>query len=155
MSDELQQIKDLSEFNSSNKGQKFDLSGLQCFAKCVGCYDGDTVTLTFPFANEHYYSSCRCMGYNTAEIRTKDPEEKRKGLEARDLLRDLILDSIVYVKFGPNDKYGRPLATIYTVRTKKSGIRRKQKIMVGECIKDVLIKAGLAAEYYGKGEKKY
>jgi len=155
MSSESQQIKNLRPFDSQNKGKKFNLDGLQCFAKCVGCYDGDTVTLAFPFADDFYYSSCRCMGYNTAGIRTKDPEEKRKGLRARDFLRDLILDKVVWVEFGPNDKYGRPLATISPVHIKKSRLTRRQKIIVGECIRDTLIMAGLAVEYYGKGEKKW
>ena len=148
------EIAQLNEYDSKNKGKKLDLNGVKCYAKCVGCYDGDTVTLVFPFADDYYYSSCRCMGYNTAEIRTKDSDEKKRGIEARDMLRELILDKIVFVEFGPNDKYGRPLATIHTLKNTKP-MFRKSKLIIDRCIKDILIEAGMAQEYYGKGEKRY
>lgn len=152
---ELANIAALEEFNTENKGRKFDLNGLKCFAKCVKVYDGDTCTLTFPWGGEYYFTSVRCYGYNTAEIRSKDALEKLKGIEARDRVRELILNSPVWVEFYLNDKYGRPLANIHIIEVKKNKLTRKSRVLIKSSLKDILISEGLAAEYYGRGEKAF
>jgi endonuclease YncB( thermonuclease family) len=52
-------------------------------------------------------------GYDTPEIKSKDIEEKKKAIEARDILRDKILGKYVYIQFGQFCKYGRILGTVY------------------------------------------
>ena len=151
--DASKQIDKLGEYGATNKGLKFDLKGVKCMAKCVGVYDGDTITLTFPFANNYYYASCRCYGYNCAEIRTSDSDEKAKGIIARDRVRELILDKIVYVEFGANDKYGRPLATVHTTTIKKRMLR--SRVVIGGSLSDILLSENLARVYYGEGEKEF
>jgi endonuclease YncB( thermonuclease family) len=157
------QIEELGEYNATNKGLKFDLKGVKCMAKCVGVYDGDTITLTFPFANNYYYASCRCYGYNCAEIRTSDSDEKAKGIIARDRVRELILGKIVYVEFGANDKYGRPLATVHTTTqattqtTTHTATTRtpRNRVVIGGSLSDILLSENLARVYYGEGEKEF
>ncbi len=156
------QIDELGEYNATNKGLKFDLKGVKCMAKCVGVYDGDTITLTFPFANNYYYASCRCYGYNCAEIRTSDSDEKAKGIIARDRVRELILGKIVYVEFGANDKYGRPLATVHTTTqattqttTQTTSRTPRNRVVIGGSLSDILLSENLARVYYGEGEKEF
>jgi endonuclease YncB( thermonuclease family) len=139
-------------------------------AKCVGVYDGDTITLTFPFANNYYYASCRCYGYNCAEIRTSDIDEKAKGIIARDRVRELILGKIVYVEFGANDKYGRPLVTVHTTTqatthtttqatthttTQTTTRTPRNRVVIGGSLSDILLSENLARVYYGEGEKEF
>jgi endonuclease YncB( thermonuclease family) len=114
----------------------FSFEGKEFLCKCVGVYDGDTVTVVFkPFENEPIYRySIRLSGIDTPEIRTKNPDEKKKGLEVRDILRNEILDKLITIKCGKFDKYGRLLADI---------------IYKGENINKWLISKGLAYEYNG------
>jgi endonuclease YncB( thermonuclease family) len=105
-------INKLKECNT--KTPKFTLEGYHTSAKCVKCYDADTVHLVFgaPGTNNLYKWNCRLLGIDSAEIRSKDPEEKAYAIKARDYLRELILDKIVDVTCQEFDKYGRVLVTI-------------------------------------------
>ncbi len=78
-------------------------------AKVIKVYDGDTVTLG---TRHHVRYSCRLAGIDTAEIRTKNPEEKAKAIESRDFLRSIIMDEVVDVEVISLDKYGRILAKL-------------------------------------------
>ena len=94
-------------------------------AKIVDVYDGDTCRIAFGYptsAPAHTQTivmkSCRLSGIDTPEIRTKNLKEKERGLLARDCLKSIVLnssssDQLVYVRFEKDDKYGRPLVTIY------------------------------------------
>jgi endonuclease YncB( thermonuclease family) len=97
-----------------NKTPKFSLDGIETTAKCVKCYDADTVHLVFgvPGTENLYKWTCRLLGIDSAEIRSKNPDEKLHAIKARDYLRNLILDKIVEVKCQKFDKYGRVLVTI-------------------------------------------
>jgi endonuclease YncB( thermonuclease family) len=52
------------------------------------------------------------LHYNSVEIKSKNPEEKAKAIEARDYLRSLILDKIVEIEISNIDKYGRLLGVV-------------------------------------------
>lgn len=99
----------------SVKTPKWSFNGTCVTAKCVKVYDGDTATFVFiPYTECKPCSfSCRFNGYNSAEIKTKDAEEKAKAIAARDYLASLILNKIVKLKLGPFDKYGRILVDVY------------------------------------------
>ena len=96
------------------KTPKFSLKGIECEAKCVKVYDGDTAQFVFrPFSGySHYRFSCRMTGYNSAEIKGGTAEEKSRAIAARDALKGLILDKIVTLQIGDFDKYGRPLVNV-------------------------------------------
>ena len=53
------------------------------------------------------------MGIDTPEIRTKDKDEKVRGYEARDRLRELILGKTVRIRSFGKGKYGRWLVDIW------------------------------------------
>ena len=81
----------------------------------------------------------RLVGINTPESRTRNLEEKTLGLAAKAFLKEVIAesDSIEFLSHGTG-KYGRVLATLYSVKGgKKTDIN---KLMVRE---------GHAREYHG------
>lgn len=104
----------------------FTFDGKEFLCKCINVYDGDTVTVAFrPFYNEEtkigdktiYKYNIRLSGIDTPEIRTKNLDEKRKGIEIRDLLRKKILNKFITIRCGNFDKYGRLLGDIYDENT--------------------------------------
>ena len=99
--------------DASDTPSWFNLEGDMIRAKVIDVYDGDTVTLVFQFGDKIWKDKCRLTGINTPEIRTRDPDEKVRGLEARNWLRTKILNKKVWVECGSWDKYGRLLGTIY------------------------------------------
>jgi micrococcal nuclease len=90
----------------------FSLKGYKTDAKVVKVYDGDTVHVVFSYFNTYYKWTCRIAHVDTPELRTKDPEEKKKGYEVRDKLRELIQGKIVQLTCHEFDKYGRLLVDI-------------------------------------------
>ena len=77
-------------------------------------------------------------GYNSAEIRTKNVDEKKVALQAKQYVADLILDEIVVAELGDFDKYGRVLVNFPNIN-----------------LCERMIAGGYGAAYTGKGEKKY
>ena len=78
-------------------------------------YDGDTVTgdVDLGFGIWIKKQKFRLMGIDTPEIRTKDKDEKVRGYEARDRLRELILGKTVRIRSFGKGKYGRWLVDIW------------------------------------------
>jgi len=103
----------LNRFTS--KTTKFSLSGYKTFAKCVHVYDGDTCHIVFkmPNSNEYYKWIIRIIGIDTPELKSKNANEKKAAIEARDFIRNLILDKIIMVECLDFDKYGRLLGELY------------------------------------------
>lgn len=132
----------LEECTYSNT-PKFKLSGRHR-AKCVKVYDGDTITVAACFFNDGiaYRESCRCLRYNTAEIRSSNPEEKEKAIKARDYLKSLIYNKMIEIDISvdDDDPYRRPLVEVYCD---------------GKNINDMMLASGLAMPYNGTGEKKW
>lgn len=106
---------------------KVQFNGLECLAKVVKVYDGDTVTLVWH--SEKYDTfikkSCRLGNYNTAEIKGGTETTRATAIEARDYLTSLICDcdnsdvmtcnkKLVKVQFYINEPaYQRPLICLY------------------------------------------
>tara|TARA_B100000989_G_scaffold280809_1_gene244531 strand:+ start:1094 stop:1435 length:342 start_codon:yes stop_codon:yes gene_type:complete len=84
-------------------------------AKITSVYDGDTVTgdVDLGFGIWIKKQKFRLMGIDTPEIRTKDKDEKVRGYEARDRLRELILGKTVRIRSFGKGKYGRWLVDIW------------------------------------------
>lgn len=93
----------------------FSLNGYVVEGKVTSVYDGDSVTIIFPFHNEFYTWKCRLSGIDTPELRTKNLKEKEYGYKVRDILREKILNKKVTINCGPFDKYGRLLTTIICI----------------------------------------
>jgi endonuclease YncB( thermonuclease family) len=78
-----------------------------------GVYDGDTVWLTVDVGFRlSFTDSFRLVGIDTPEIRTSDEDEKKRGYEARDALRNLMRDKKLKVQTTKSGKYGRWLARL-------------------------------------------
>ena len=140
---------------------EWTLKGRVEFAKCFDVYDGDTFKVIFSVDGDCYWHiACRAQGINTAEINSRDPVEKEKAIAARTQLRSLILGKIIVIKFGEFDKYGRPLADAF-VRADGHPLNPEddrsaaEYILSGELlnVNKFMIRSGMAAEYWGSGEK--
>ena len=107
-----QNIRQMELTSATDKTPPFSLNGLITNAKCTKCYDADTVHLVFHHQNKLSRWTCRLIGIDSAEIKSKDQEEKKFAIISRDYLKDMILDKIVSIKCGKFDKYGRLLVTI-------------------------------------------
>lgn len=114
--------------------------------KCISVYDGDTVNLVLPFRGKYYKQRCRLQGIDCAEIRTKNFEEKKLGLIARDWLTRRIFNKKIWIKCSEYDKYGRLLVTLYL--DKKHWLRK-------ESINDLMVEKQLAYVYDGKSKKSF
>lgn len=117
---------------------KFTLDGITCLVRIVKIYDGDTFDVIFPFKGDYYQVSCRAYGYNTAELRSHDENEKIAGYKARDFLREKILNKIFQAEFKAFDKYGRPMIILHLEDT---------------TLDKLMITTGHAKEYFGQGQK--
>ena len=86
----------------------------------------------------------RFMGINTPESRTRDLEEKARGLAAKDRVKQL-LEGCSNIKLNSHGvgKYGRCLGELFidTVDGKEC--------LTLESINELLIKEGHAVEYHG------
>ena len=99
--------------NGTINTKLFTLENLKCNAKCVKCYDADTIHIVIYFGNELQRFKCRLIGIDSAEIKSKNEKEKQHAIKAKEYLEKLILDKIIFVHCGLFDKYGRLLINIY------------------------------------------
>ena len=120
---------------------KFSFDGVKKYARIYKVYDGDTCTLLFNWKKQPINITCRILGIDTPEIRTKNELEKKAAYEARDYLIRLIHDKILYVHFYKNDKYGRPLIEIFLDNR--------------DSISDIMIKKGYAISYFGGSKQPF
>ncbi len=106
-------------------------------AKCLRVVDGDTVDATVDLGFDTWKKiRIRLVGINTPESRTRDLEEKARGLAAKNFLIDLLKkhnNEFVLHSQGVG-KYGRCLGNLF----------------LGEVnVNDLLINEGHAVEYQG------
>jgi len=106
-------------------------------------YDGDTITvdISLGFHVNMTDIKVRLVGIDTPEVRTKDLDEKEKGLATRDWLRERILGKKVLLHTAKRGKFGRWLGTIWELE--------KDKPEFENSYNKQLINEGLAKEYWG------
>lgn len=79
-------------------------------------YDGDTITVNLDCGMNVILKNqkIRLYGINTPELRGSD-EEKEKGRDARDFLREKILNKTITLRtiLDKTGKYGRLLGVVY------------------------------------------
>lgn len=100
-----------------------DLKNIQKFilpitkAYVISVYDCDTITVAFKFDNltdnNTYKVSVRLNGIDSPEIKSKNSDEKKCAIKARDYLTQLLLNKEIELKDVSYDKYGRILAEVY------------------------------------------
>ena len=92
--------------------------------KVIKVYDCDTITIAckipylteIPESDTIYRFHIRLIGIDSAEIKSKDKDEKYVAILARDKLSELILNKNVILKNQSSDKYGRILANVYLIQ---------------------------------------
>lgn len=148
-------IYDLLDQYHDKDIKKFSFNGVFTISKVVSVYDGDTCKIILPIHAllkhkpnkqeniELTKLTIRMYGYDSPEIRTKNPDEKQAAIKARDFLRDMILEKIVYVEFFNFDKYGRSLANIYLDENKI------------ECVNNVMLNNQHGVAYFGGTKQHY
>jgi endonuclease YncB( thermonuclease family) len=107
-------LKDCTYANTD----RFNFNNKIFEAKVVKVYDGDTITVVFMIYGDYYKFSIRMDGYDSPEMKSKNPDLAKKELEklwaikSRDFLAGMIMDKIVLLKCKDFDKYGRILGTV-------------------------------------------
>ncbi len=99
--------------------------------------DGDTVDVRIDLGFDVWHKSrVRLMGINAPESRTRDLEEKEKGLAAKDWLTKEFYDAVdpIELKSHGTGKYGRVLGEFY---------------INDENINQLMVEEGHAVEYFG------
>ncbi len=109
-------------------------------AKVTKVVDGDTIDLAIDLGFDIWYNSrVRFLGINTPESRTRDLEEKKRGLAAKERVKELCpVGSKVQLKTTKDGrgKFGRILGEIFMPGVVQS-------------INQLLIEEGHAVEYFG------
>ena len=113
-------------------------------AELIKVLDGDTIDCYIDLGfNIKIKKRIRYMGIDTWESRTRDLEEKKKGLAAKAYVKDLLENSddgkFSIISYGLG-KYGRVLGELFVKGHEQS-------------VNDLLIENGHAYEYEG-GKKK-
>ena len=111
-------------------------------AEVVSVYDGDTVTCIVDLGFKTFKRvKVRLIGIDTPEVRTKDLDEKARGLATRDWLREKILNKKIILHTSEKGKFGRWLGTIWDLENDTQDFENSyNKQMINE---------GMAKEYWG------
>ena len=111
-------------------------------AECLRVVDGDTIDCRIDLGFDVWVKKrIRFYGINTPESRTRDLEEKKRGIAAKARVVDLLRtnEGRFVLKSDGVGKYGRVLGELF--------------VDVGEedllNVKDVLIREGHGTEYFG------
>ena len=101
-------------------------------AKVVRVVDGDTVDLDIDlgFGIVLKKQRARLLGINTPESRTRDKEEKIRGLAAKTRLIEILLanDNEVFFVSAKKGKYGRYLSILYVKEIPGSKLEMVEKM---------------------------
>ena len=107
--------------------------------------DGDTIDAIIDLGFDvSIKKRVRFSGVNTPESRTRDLEEKKRGLAAKDRVQELLsgANTIQLKSYGVG-KYGRCLGELHI-----DVVDGKEKMTL-ESVNELLIKEGHAVEYHG------
>ena len=111
--------------------------------------DGDTIDVTIDLGFKVWKKMrVRMEGINTPESRTRDLQEKKRGLAAKDRLIEILKfnDNKCILKVSGVGKYGRALATVLV--NSLSPLNGEDGVTLIDVNKQ-LIEEGHAVEYYG------
>lgn len=133
----------IQELNSLNQQliPKFSFKNYKTIIKVIKVIDGDTITGIFKFKDSFYKYNFRLNGIDTAEIHSKNDNEKKLGIDAKEYLHNLIINKNLVAEFYDFDKYGRILINIYLNET--------------ELLSNNLINGGYAHIYDGKAKSEW
>lgn len=111
-------------------------------AKVLDVYDGDTITVALKIGNKFYRHKVRLYGLDTAEIKTRNQDEKKVGLKAKEFLSNMVLNRLVEIRTPEKeeDKYGRILGSVF---------------YSGKNLSEIMIENGYGYYYDGKKKKQF
>ena len=94
-------------------------------AEVLRVVDGDTIDVLIDVGFSTFKKErVRLYGINTPETRTRDLEEKQKGLAAKDRLEELIKacenKCVIKTQLDKKGKYGRILGVIHSPNKRKN-----------------------------------
>ncbi len=106
----------------------FSFVGKTFYARACNIYDGDTFSIIFLHNNEVIKYRCRCIGYDSPEMKpslSNPNREKEKALAilAKNRLIELLSkheSGLVFIECFEFDKYGRILVKVYNMIDEKS-----------------------------------
>jgi len=111
--------------------------------------DGDTIDCIIDLGFSTWKKiRVRMEGINTPESRTRDKEEKKRGLAAKERLKEILKynDNKCVLKVSGLGKFGRALASVY-VDTLSSTTSKSSITEIN--VNKQLIEEGHAVEYFG------
>ena len=142
--------------------KKVDVKEYQC--ELIRVVDGDTIDCYIDLGfNMKTKKRVRYMGIDTWESRTRDLDEKKKGLAAKARNKKLLEEGVFKLKSFGTGKFGRVLGEIFVdpdivgdhinecISNSDSSIDLDHDGWVS--VNDILIEEGHAYEYHG-GKKK-
>ena len=143
-------------------GKKLDVREYQC--ELIKVVDGDTIDCYIDMGFDlKIKKRVRYMGIDTWESRTRNKEEKIKGLAAKARNKELLEESVFKLKSFGTGKFGRVLGEIFVapavvgehiqecISSPDSDIDLSTDGWVS--VNDILIEEGHAYDYHG-GKKK-
>ena len=123
-------------------------------AKLDRVVDGDTVDAYIDLGFDiSVHKRIRLAGIDSPESRTRDLEEKARGLASKDRLIDLLKDGKFILESKEVGKYGRVLGTLFVEKTNDDNLKaNEQEYKIN--INETLVQEGYATEYWGGKKKK-
>ena len=123
-------------------------------AKLDRVVDGDTVDAYIDLGFDiSVHKRIRLAGIDSPESRTRDLEEKQRGLASKDRLIDLLKDGKFILESKEVGKYGRVLGTLFVEKTNDDNLEaNEQEYKIN--INETLVQEGYATEYWGGKKKK-
>lgn len=112
-------------------------------AKVLRVVDGDTVDAMIDLGfNTHIKKRIRLYGINAPESRTRDKEEKVRGLAAKARLKEILKQdkNEITIKSHGVGKFGRCLAELYINGTEMFSYEP-------QCVNSMLVSEGHAVRY--------
>lgn len=108
--------------------------------KVTRVVDGDTIDAEIDLGfNMTLKKRIRLHGINTPETRTRDKEEKKKGLAAKERLQQIVDEqqNILFLKSMDQGKFGRCIGVLF------------EQDFDDQSINEMLVQEGHAVEYFG------
>ena len=135
-------------------------------ARVVKIIDGDTIRADIMLENNktdmgfsvwkeeriiYKNQTIRFYGINTPESRTRDLEEKKRGLEAKAQVIEFLESTGMWIKVYSREKgkYGRVLGVIFRPECQDFSLAKDNLLHYKESLNYKLIKSGHATEYFG------
>ncbi len=144
--------------------KKLDVREYQC--ELIKVVDGDTIDCYIDLGfNMKTKKRVRYMGIDTWESRTRDLEEKKKGLAAKARNKELLEAGVFKLKSFGTGKFGRVLGEIFVspdyvgehinecINNSNSSLDLSRDGWVS--VNDILIEEGHAYNYHGEKKKDF